>query len=677
MAGSLSTGQPSRIAPAGESSHAPQRMVGSPVAGAVYVVGEGESYFLTQPQLHEALKAADELNEKKKQFVEGVHHAAHDEHGKEHVKKEAEKEKKEIEAMVEGIDSKKTITEIRFLTSGRPQIAFVPKAIKDKWSASKVPADPSQVSKKDQQKLERKSEKGLEKRLQQRERKAENKLKRQEAQKQEVQKRSMKETTPEGKRVQKRDPKAIHERWLQTEVALKAEWKKEGKLSKIIDWAPEFSVEGKNYDVSEGAQFLRYTAGASAGIVFDPAQMNFKVAAEAKASFALAEAELKAYYYFPDRDGFKLTASRPGHQVHLCSLRFAAYIKFQGFVGASAAVSVNLGIQVNKGKVTAIGMKGEKGEEKGAHGQKGGHGKDEHEEPQGEVLEAGAFAGAQVSCAVGGSLQWQSTTTEEKWKDLADCKYTGNLAAGIGFEAGVKVTYEGGKFVFYAEARLIVGVGGGGCLGFTIDAKQVYLFIKFLYEELRRNDFGFLEWISKEAFEHWSQILYYAFCGVGIFTFEALKGIGAQLGEMWYQREMAQDNVRDMAEKICADSKLLTYSTPEARGRLLFHLSNPKVGGNKELRAKAIIKILETIQSRKEWQKTTMWVVPAPGCWLLGNATSANQIGLAQGQVGDALVVTSFGQRYYDWHTHLPDTETHLRENVSKPPEQVNRWKQG
>jgi hypothetical protein len=131
-----------------------------------------------------------------------------------------------------------------------------------------------------------------------------------------------------------------------------------------------------------------------------------------------------------------------------------------------------------------------------------------------------------------------------------------------------------------------------------------------------------------------------------------------------------------MAQKICADSKLLTYSTPEARGRLLFHLSNPDVGGNSELRANAIIKILETIQSKKEWQKTTMWIVPAPGHWLLNTTTSANQVGAAQMQVGEALVVTSFGQRYYDWHTHLPDTETHLRENVSKPPEQVNRWRQ-
>jgi hypothetical protein len=523
------------------------------------------------------------------------------------------------------------------------------------------------LSKRDQKTLERKGEKGLEKRLQYRERKAEKKL-----QQREAKERSMYERRKDdGKRVQKRDPKAIRERWLQTEIALKAEWKKEGKL---IDWAPKFALEGKHYDYSEGAQFMRYTAGASAGIVFDPSQMNFKVAGEAKASFALAEAELKAYYYFPDRDGFKLTASRPGHQVHLCSLRFAAFIKLQGFVGANTAVSVNLGLQVNKGKVTAIGMKSEKGEGKG--GKKGEHGKKEHEEPQGEVIEAGAFAGAQFSCAVGGVLQWNRTTTKEEWKDLAECKYTGNLAAGIGFEAGVKVTYEGGKFVFYAELRLIVGVGGGGSLGFTIDAKQIYLFIKFLYEELRRNDFGFLEWISKEAFEHWSQILYYAFCGVGAFTFEALKGIGTQLGEMWYQREMARDNVRDMAQKICADSKLLTYSTPEARGRLLFHLSNPDVGGNSELRANAIIKILETIQSKKEWQKTTMWIVPAPGHWLLNNTTSANQVGAAQMQVGEALVVTSFGQRYYDWHTHLPDTETHLRENVSKPPEQVNRWRQ-
>ena len=76
MAGSLSTAHPNRIAPAGDSSPGPQRLVGSPVAGAVYVVGEDESYFLTQSQLREALKAADELDEKQKRFIEKVARAA-------------------------------------------------------------------------------------------------------------------------------------------------------------------------------------------------------------------------------------------------------------------------------------------------------------------------------------------------------------------------------------------------------------------------------------------------------------------------------------------------------------------------------------------------------------------------------------------------------------------------
>lgn len=667
MAGSLSTAHPNRIAPAGDSSPGPQRLVGSPVAGAVYVVGEDESYFLTQSQLREALKAADELDEKQKRFIEKVHGAAHDEHGKKEIEKEAGEKHREVEAMVEGGDSKKTITEIRFLTSGRPRIAFVPKAVKDKWSVCKVSTDPSQLNKRDQKTLDRKGEKGLEKRLQYRERKAEKKL-----QQREVKERSMYERTKDGKRVQKRDPKAIRERWLQTEVALKAEWKKEGKL---IDWTPEFTLKGEHYDYSEGAQFMRYTAGASAGIVFDPSQMNFKVAGEAKASFALAEAELKAYYYFPDREGFKLTASRPGHQVHLCYLRFAAFIKFQGFVGANAAVSVNLGLQVNKGKVTAIGMKSEKGEEKSAHGKKGGHGKEEHEEPQGEVLEAGAFAGAQFSCAVGGALQWKSTTTEEEWKDLAECKYTGNLAAGIGFEAGVKVTYEGGKFVFYAELRLIVGVGGGGSLGFTIDAKQIYLFIKFLYEELRRNDFGFLEWISKEAFEHWSQILYYVLLGSTTVAIEAVSGMVSQVREAWHQMVLEEEAVRAMAARICADPKMLVYATPETRGRMLFHLTSTNslfYGGEQR---EAIVKIFETIQSRNEWNKTLRCVVPGQGRWLGPNGSMDQEV-FAMDRIKEFLD-SSVRPRFFAWISALPDTATHLRENVSKPPEQVNRWRQG
>jgi hypothetical protein len=674
MAGSLSTAQPNRIAPAGESSHAPQRLVGSPVAGAVYVVGEDESYFLTQSQLREAQKATEELDEKKKKFIEKVEHAAHDEHGKAEVEKEAGEEKKKVEAMVEGIDSKKTITEIRFLTSGRPRIAFVPKAVKDKWSGSKVPANPSQLSKRDQKTLDRKGEKGLEKRLKYRERKAEKKL-----QQREVKERSAYERTKDGKRVQKRDPKAIRERWLQTEIALKAEWKKEGKL---IDWAPEFTLKGEHYDYSEGAQFMRYTAGASAGIVFDPSKMNFKVAGEAKASFALAEAELKAYYYFPDREGFKLTASRPGHQVHLCSLRFAAFIKLQGFVGANAAVSVNLGLQVNKGKVTAIGMKSEKGEEKS--GKKGEQGKKEHEEPQGEVIEAGAFAGAQFSCAVGGSLQWNSKTMGEEWKDLAECKYTGNLAAGIGFEAGVKVTFEGGKFVFYAELRLIVGVGGGGALGFTVDAKQVYDFIKLLYEELRRGDFGFVEWISKEAFHHWTAILYYAFVGPQIVMGAIAQNAWKLASEAWTHYSQAEDQAKDIATRILADPSLLTFATPETRGRLLYDLTHPSLLPELFVAARerreAIVKIFETIQSLREWYATLNNVIPAPGHWL-GTEEGTNLDGHDQQVFAMSRLMKLFDsdtlRHFHNWRQHLPNTESHLRENVSKSPEQVNRWKQG
>jgi hypothetical protein len=39
------------------------------------------------------------------------------------------------------------------------------------------------------------------------------------------------------------------------------------------------------------------------------------------------------------------------------------------------------------------------------------------------------------------------------------------------------------------------------------------------------------------------------------------------------------------------------------------------------------------------------------------------------------MIDSSIQQRYYAWIAALPNTETHLRENVSKAPEKVNRWK--
>jgi hypothetical protein len=673
MAGNLPSGQPSRIAPAGEASAAPQRLTGGPIAGAVYAPGDDEVYFLTPAQLREAIKVADELDAAAKEFIEKTNNVTNDEASRASAESARKKHGAKLKAMVaDGVDTKKRLTEVHFLTSGRPHIAFVTGAQKEKWRAFVPPDGTAPPSKRDQRTLDRKGEKGLEKRLRYREQRAERKLKLQEParelarQKKEKADRSWLKLNEKGERELKRDPETIKKKLLQAEIALKAEWRTPAK--QLIDWHPSAKSEGKFYDASAGAQILRYTAGASVGLVFDPMKRSFKAKADAKATFALAEAEATFYGYLPERDGWKLTARSTSQTVHLCSLRFAAAFKVQGFLGANAAISAQIGIEPDKktGKFVPIGIER--------------MGTDPKEDPSrdGGLLEASAFAGGQLSGTVGGALQWCSTVTGNEWQDLAKCEYTLAFAAGIGFEGAVRVLYQNGKFIVYAALKVVLATGGGGNISFSVDAKQVFLFIKFLYDELRRADFGFLEWIAKEAFEHWSSIVYYVFVGPAALTIQAISTqIIGSVRDAWREHTLREEAAKDLARRVSSDPSLLTYATPEVRGRLLYHLTDPALSFNENERAEALVKIFQTIQSRREWNKTLRSVVPAPGLWLGPKGFSnvpLDQEVFAMDRIGK-MITYSIRQRYFAWITNLPDTETHLRENLSKPPEQVNRWK--
>jgi len=669
-------GETSKIAPAGEASAKPQKLTGSSVAGAVYVPEDDEVYFLAPSQWKAANREAEESDKCIRDFIEKVENGATDEAGKaglEKARQDAGKKIKKIKALVDGVDPKKRLTEIHYLTGGRPGIAFVSQEQKEKWRAPALPENRSSLSQRDRRTLERKGEKGLEDKLRYREKQAARKeagresTREQARQKKDIEKRSWFKRDEKGNRTLKRETGAIKEKLLVAEIALKAEWRKDGNLFNWKSIGGTLS-EGKSYNVDWTAQAMRYTAGASAGLVFDPAKMAIKMKADVKASFALAEAELTSYYFLPNRTGWTLDAQRSGAKLHLCSLRFAAYVKFQAFAGANAAISAQLGIEPDKTtrRYVPIGIEGLP--------------KNPKDEPtrDGGLLEVSAFAGAQVSGTVGGSLQWSSTATENLWKDLAKCEYSSGFAAGIGFEGACRVLYESGKFIVYAQLKVVVGIGLSGGISFSVDARQIYQFIRFLYDELRRNDFGFVEWISQEAFEHWSAILYYTFTGVGGLVLEQIAGSLSNARKTWNEHVLEEESVRRLASSICRDPSLLVFATPETRGRMLYHLTDPglltELGflWNGDERREAMIKIFQTIQSRREWNKTLRCVVPGKGQWLGPNGDRDQEV-FAMDRLSK-LIDSSIHQRYYAWISALPDTETHLRENVSKAPEKVNRW---
>ena len=132
-----------------------------------------------------------------------------------------------------------------------------------------------------------------------------------------------------------------------------------------------------------------------------------------------------------------------------------------------------------------------------------------------------------------------------------------------------------------------------------------------------------------------------------------------------------------MANAICRDSSLLTFATPETRGRMIYHLTNPGLWWDGDERREAMIKIFETIQSMNDWNKTLRCVVPAKGQWLGPNGSQDQEV-FAMSRISkllDSWLDPVTTQRFYAWRMKLPDTETHIRENIPKAPEKVNRWK--
>ena len=68
-------GETSKIAPAGEASAKPQKLTGSPVAGAIYVPEDDEVYFLTPSQWKAANREAEESDKCIRDFIEKVENA--------------------------------------------------------------------------------------------------------------------------------------------------------------------------------------------------------------------------------------------------------------------------------------------------------------------------------------------------------------------------------------------------------------------------------------------------------------------------------------------------------------------------------------------------------------------------------------------------------------------------
>lgn len=413
---------------------------------------------------------------------------------------------------------------------------------------------------------------------------------------------------------------------LEWATAVNDDLKYKGELAQVGD---KDSVLSAKVDLGAEAQLMRWTAGSS-GLSgeFNPFNKKAAIKANGYAELMLAEAKSSIDCYVPS-GGYMMVYGG----VDLGMLRAHMSIEATAGVGGSLAVELNIDadfsdkgstVKGTQGRTAAAGLPGRsKIEMKGP---------DEHSEGAG----LSAFVGAEVAGKVSGQLEWKNPEENKKYSPFATVSQSGAIRVGAGAEAGLKVYYEYGKFRFMAKASLCWGVGAKGKVQLEVDAGLIYEFLKVVAYQLKNVDYKKLEFIEDEAFKALSNMIVLALQtgeAINNFMYNAGVAVEQKLKNFWEAVESekeASDKRGDLVERINNNPDILKYSTPDAKGFILYRLiqinSFDLVEGKNRTwdyedinfwrfgfmteRKRAIINIFSWVQSKEDFDNVMQRVKP-------------------------------------------------------------------
>ena len=380
-----------------------------------------------------------------------------------------------------------------------------------------------------------------------------------------------------------------------------------------------YSTGNAHFDLSAGAQLLRGYAGFGVQLGYDPKKGNYALKGNAEAKAILGEAKATFSGYFVDNDGWHAlvdftdeTASEAGRQqqTDFGYFRFQAKIEVSAMLGASiyGTAGVEFATDPN-GRVrvlpTTAGAKGE--------------------------VSVGAFAGIEAGGTATGNFEWRNPGWREEetgqlkeagWKALVSIGGTAFASAGGGAEATLKIEYNDGRFIYRCEARVVLGVGAKGGITGTIDFRYIVEFIMYVFNQLKENDFALLQFISRRAFEQMVQITLLLVERGADFLGQASETIGEALRNAASPVTSANE-AEEYARKIQARPTALIFAAPEAKGAILFRLSERFLFSFEERQEAAILTVVGTIQTQAEWAQVVERIT-------LTGAKSSEAAGLAR-----------------------------------------------
>ncbi len=371
----------------------------------------------------------------------------------------------------------------------------------------------------------------------------------------------------------------------------------------------------RNIDLSAEAQLMRYTAGASLEVNFNPFKGNlgdkrdenwtstllrgaksgeFGVKANAQASFAVAEGRIRTYLYYPHYAGWHATAEAAEQTFELGYWRFCGDIILSGGIGASLAVEVEVGISYTGGKQ---GLRGIPAEDKDKAGAK---------VRAGAKAELDAFTGGRAGVDAIGVLQWlnpegasshgkpmkiKPNEAVAEFKDVAKVSPTYTVLAGVGLKGAFQIKHEDGKFVIYVKLGACLRIGGDASMKFEVGTETIGEFFKCLAYQLKRADYHkIVDAIDSDAYTAYCRIKYLVIAnGQSIEEFVSKRLLDLRGEYLRVSKEIDEaihsgtSGARDFARRIRTELQRqtggwLSYAPPEVLGKIQLQIASMSIG---------------------------------------------------------------------------------------------------
>lgn len=463
------------------------------------------------------------------------------------------------------------------------------------------------------------------------------------------------------------------------ETTIEYEWKVPDNIidNSFYRWANTFSTQRKaewivvdkdflndpnrHFDASAECQLMRFVMGASIKSEFQPMKGKFHLNAKAKSDFALAEAQARAEGFLPNKGGYPLKFDMPlkeskeTREIDLGNIRVNYDFVLYGYAGASVALGLSTHFDMSDGvmKICAKSPKDKNKKNKSKY------------RTMTQRASAGAegefFAGVKAGCKVGAKLQWSNPENDYDFNELAECGYDISVSAGGGGAVNFQFKYDDKtrKFYLRCKAELVLGVGASGEAKFVVNGKNILIFIQFIYQALRDRDFDYLELIEPHAFKILNLILIKHMLEYQILEYIVENTLDHI--ESWWD-DFNKDRLE--AEKLALyilkspEIDVLKYSPPETKGEILSILSVGFFNSLEEKQEDAIIKVLEWIQSKRDYREVLEHMPLNVSGDVLYDAKEAEL---------QLLYILDFSQNgtFLKWRNDLPDEAISVG-NVSK-----------